>query len=95
MAAAMCFWSCDPKEDLYDYKDKALTGTQVNVPENFNAKKVFVLNEGQMGSNNASLDVLRVSDGQYITGVWKKASPPALAMWPTTSSSSAMRFGLP
>ncbi len=75
MAAAMCFWSCDPKEDLYDYKDKALTGTKVNVPESFNAKKVFVLNEGQMGANNASLDVLRVSDGQYITGVWKKMNP--------------------
>lgn len=38
-------------------------------------KKLFVLNEGQMGSNNASLDMLRISDSNYITGVFKKMNP--------------------
>lgn len=40
-----------------------------------NIRKVFVLNEGGMGSNNASLDVWRISDGAWINGVFKKANP--------------------
>ena len=71
----MCFWACGPKEEPYIFGDKELTGTKVTLPDAFTARKVFVLNEGQMGSNNASLDVLRVSDGQYISGVWKKMNP--------------------
>ena len=56
--------------------DMALTGETVDVsaiPSDI--KKVFMLNEGGMGSNNASLDLLRVSDGNYITGVFKKMNP--------------------
>lgn len=72
MAAALCFWACDPKEEPYNYSDKDITGVKVDVPDNLSAHKLFMLNEGQMGSNNASLDVLRTIDGQYITGIWKK-----------------------
>jgi hypothetical protein len=75
LASALCFWACGPKEEPYNYKDKDITGVKVELPDAFSARKVFVLNEGQMGSNNASLDVLRVSDKQYITGIWKKMNP--------------------
>ena len=49
-------------------KDASLKGEEVSVKE-FPAdiKKVFVLNEGQMGANNATLDFLRRSDGQKET----------------------------
>lgn len=57
-------------------KDATLTGTTVNLsPLQINAKKIFLLNEGGMGSNNATLDFLRVSDAQYITGAFKKMNP--------------------
>ena len=61
-------------------KDASLKGEEVSVKE-FPAdiKKVFVLNEGQMGANNATLDFLRRSDGQYITGAFKKMNPSAAA----------------
>ncbi len=61
-------------------KDASLKGEQVSVKE-FPAdlKKIFVLNEGQMGANNATLDFLRRSDGQYITGAFKKMNPSAAA----------------
>ena len=38
-------------------------------------RKLFVLNEGGMGSNNASLDFLRFSDGAYVTGAFRKMNP--------------------
>ena len=59
-------------------KDAELTGTQVDVSAiPAGIRKVFMLNEGGMGSNNASLDFLRVSDGNYVTGVFKKMNPTA------------------
>ncbi len=61
-------------------KDASLTGEMVKVgefPEDI--KKIFVLNEGQMGANNATLDFLRLSDGLYITGAFKKMNPSAAA----------------
>lgn len=61
-------------------KDAELTGTSVDLTPFANAaKKVFVLNEGGMGSNNASLDFLRFSDSQYITGAFKKMNPAVAA----------------
>ncbi len=54
-------------------KDSELTGTPVDVSAlPTDIRKVFVLNEGGMGSNNASLDFLRVSDGNYITSAFRK-----------------------
>lgn len=41
------------------------------------AKLLFLLNEGAMGTNNASLDVLNVARGTYVTGAFKKQNPDA------------------
>jgi len=38
-------------------------------------QKVFILNEGGMGSNNASLDMWRFSDGGWFLSIFKKANP--------------------
>lgn len=57
-------------------KDAELTGEKVDVSAiPATVKKIFMLNEGGMGSNNASLDFLRISDGNYITGAFKKMNP--------------------
>lgn len=57
-------------------KDADLTGVTVSISDlGVTAKKVFVLNEGGMGSNNSTLDFIRFSDGQYITGAFKKMNP--------------------
>ena len=59
-------------------RDAELTGTQVAVSDlPAGIRKVFVLNEGGMGSNNSSLDFLRISDGNYVTGAFKKMNPGA------------------
>jgi hypothetical protein len=58
------------------YKDLDLAGEKVDVsaiPSGI--RKVFVLNEGGKGSNNATLDFLRLSDGNYVTGAFKKMNP--------------------
>lgn len=61
-------------------KDASLKGETVKVAEfPSDVKKIFVLNEGQMGANNATLDFLRRSDGQYVTGAFKKMNPSAVA----------------
>ena len=77
LCGALVFCACrkDPVPEP-PAKDADLTGEKVDVsvlPES--VKKVFVLNEGGMGSNNASLDFLRISDGNYITGAFKKMNP--------------------
>ncbi len=74
--ALMSVFACqkDPIPEIY--RDAELTGTSVDLASvSTNAKKVFVLNEGGMGSNNASLDFIRISDGNYITGAFKKMNP--------------------
>lgn len=57
-------------------KDEELTGQLVDVsPFSGAARKLFVLNEGQMGSNNASLDFLRFPYGIYISDAFAKMNP--------------------
>ena len=69
----------DPQKDTPS-KDSELTGEKVDVSGiSKDVKKIFVLNEGGMGSNNATLDFLRISDGSYITGAFKKMNPDAAA----------------
>lgn len=58
--------------------DAALKGENVDLsgislPDG--ARKIFVLNEGGMGSNNSTLDFLRISDATYVTGAFKKMNP--------------------
>lgn len=72
--ALVSLFAC--QQDLIPAKDAELTGTAVDVsaiPSSI--RKVFVLNEGSMGSNNSTLDFLRISDGNYITGSFKKMNP--------------------
>ena len=79
-ALVVCACEKDPS-GKNPVKESDLTGETVDVEVMgfgySGPRKIFVLNEGQMGSNNASLDILRMSDGQYITGVFKKVNPDA------------------
>ena len=77
LCGALSFCAChkDPVPEV-PAKDADLTGEKVDVsflPAS--VSKVFMLNEGQMGSNNATLDFLRMSDGNYITGAFRKMNP--------------------
>lgn len=76
LAGTLAFAACDG--NLFPEKpsiDSELKGEAVDISGLSGFKKLFVLNEGQMGSNNASLDMLRLSDANYITGVFKKMNP--------------------
>ena len=77
LCGALAFCACrrDPVPEPPS-KDADLTGQKVDVsgfPES--TRKLFVLNEGGMGSNNASLDFLRFSDGNYVTSAFRKMNP--------------------
>ena len=52
--------------------DENLAGETVTVGD---YKKIFVLNEGQMGANNATLDFLRFSDGKYVRNAYNQMNP--------------------
>lgn len=70
------FAFCACQKDRVPSKDSTLDGKTVDVSFiSTSAQKLFVLNEGGMGSNNATLDFLRFSDGKYITGAFKKMNP--------------------
>ena len=57
-------------------KDIDLTGVSVEVGNFSNeANKLFVLNEGTLSSNNATLDFIRFSKGLYISDAFKKMNP--------------------
>ena len=72
--ALVSLFAC--QKDPIPEKDSTLTGTEVDVSGvSPGIKKVFMLNEGSMGSNNSTLDFLRISDGNYITGAFKKMNP--------------------
>lgn len=76
--ALLSVFACqkDPIPEVY--KDASLTGEKVDVSGiPASVQKIFMLNEGGMGSNNASLDFLRISDGNYVTGAFKKMNPEA------------------
>ena len=83
--AALFLTSCEiaefgPKgpEPETPSKDAGLTGEKVNVTGiPTTARKLFVLNEGGMGANNSTLDFLRFSDANYVTGAFKKMNPDA------------------
>lgn len=79
LCAALAFSACDiyPVEpESISPEDAGLDGQKVDVAGlGIKAKKIFVLNEGGMGANNASLDFLRLSDGTYVTGAFKKMNP--------------------
>ena len=74
--ALLSVFAC--QKDPIPERDAELTGTTVDLTGvSTNAKKVFVLNEGSMGANNSTLDFLRFSDANYVTGAFKKMNPDA------------------
>ena len=74
LCGALFFSAC--RKDSVPSKDASLDGVAVDVSEfSTSAQKLFVLNEGGMGSNNATLDFLRFEDGKYISGAFKKMNP--------------------
>ena len=74
--ALVSLFAC--QKDPIPERDAELTGTTVDLTDvSTNAKKVFVLNEGGMGANNSTLDFLRFSDANYVTGAFKKMNPDA------------------
>ena len=76
-AAVFAFTACH--KDPVPVDEKTLTGEAVDVSHLAGIKKLFVLNEGSMGMNSSSLDMLRVSDGRYITGIFKKVNTSVAA----------------
>ncbi len=74
LGALLFFAACT--KDLEPSRDYALDGEEVNVTALKGiCRKLFVLNEGGMGSNNASLDFLHFSDGKYIKNAFGKMNP--------------------
>lgn len=81
LCGTLAFCACQ-KNDGKDTpsKDAELTGEKLDLSSiGTSFTKVFVLNEGGMGSNNSTLDFLRKSDGNYITGAFKKMNPTEAA----------------
>ena len=74
--ALVSLFACQKDPSPATDKDAGLTGESVDVSAiSTQARKIFLLNEGGMGSNNATLDFLRLSDARYITGAFKKMNP--------------------
>ena len=77
IACAILLSSCDGLEIIKEKSaDSELAGTKLDL-SGITTKftKLFVLNEGGMGSNNSTLDFLRSSDATYVTGAFKKMNP--------------------
>lgn len=55
--------------------DENLTGVSVSTEGFPEARKIFLLNEGQMGAGNATLDFLRLKDSRFIRGAFAKMNP--------------------
>ncbi len=55
--------------------DAGLAGVEVAVGEKNGFDKLFLLNEGQMGKNNASLDFLDFKRKRYVQEAFKKMNP--------------------
>ena len=57
-------------------RDEDLAGINVAVGETSGPyQKLFVLNEGKQGTNNATLDFFRFSDGNYVQSTFRKMNP--------------------
>lgn len=77
MLLAIAFVGCEKVET--PPKDCCLAGVKVAVGENNGGfSKLFVLNEGNFKKNNASLDFLRFSDGNYFTSAFKQINPDVI-----------------
>ena len=71
LCGAFAFCAC--QKDPVPSKDSTLDGQAVDVSFiSTSAQKLFVLNEGAMGTNNSTLDFLRFEDGKYIMNAFLK-----------------------
>ncbi|MBR5700555.1 MAG: hypothetical protein IKX37_05625, partial [Bacteroidales bacterium] len=77
LCGALALCACDKNDPPKGVKESDLRGVTLDLSAfgYDGPRKIFILNEGQMGSNNASLDVIRFSDAQYLDGVFKKVNP--------------------
>ena len=74
LCGTFAFSAC--QKDRVPSKDATLDGQTVDVSFiSTSAQKLFVLNEGGMGSNNSTLDFLRFKDGKFVNGAFKKMNP--------------------
>lgn len=77
-AAVLAMAACS--KDLEPSGDVILDGEKVDVsPFAGVAGKLFVLNEGGLGSNNSTLDFLRFPDGKYVRGAFRQMNPDVAA----------------
>ena len=78
LCGTLCLCACrkDPVPEPPS-KDADLAGdsTAFEYLQESSPRKIFVLNEGQLGSNNATLDFIRVREGLYVTGAFRKMNP--------------------
>ncbi len=56
-------------------EDEDLAGESVTVGETGFFTKLFVLNEGKMGTNNATLDFFRFANGKYVRNAFDRMNP--------------------
>ncbi|MGM9771001.1 MAG: DUF5074 domain-containing protein [Candidatus Cryptobacteroides sp.] len=76
LAAIAVSCSKDEPSSETTSNDSNLAGVNVAVGETSGSfKKLFVLNEGKMGTNNASLDFFRFSDGKYVRNSFELMNP--------------------
>lgn len=77
IAGCLLFAGCDWLGIEPVSKDSDLSGQAVDFPYLYNseASKLFVLNEGGMGSNNATLDFFRLREGVYVNGAFRRMNP--------------------
>ena len=76
LGAALSLAACS--KDVVPPKDASLEGDIVLMPMGINESgysKLFVLNEGGMGSNNSTLDFMRLKESWYITDAFGKMNP--------------------
>lgn len=79
-ATALLFLSgCSDSDDNFENipsEDESLPGVVVSQEESDSPYyKLFVLNEGKSGTNNATLDFLRFSDGTYCRNTFSAMNP--------------------
>ena len=65
----------DPDTEIVS-GDETLPSVQVTQPAPYSPYyKLFVVNEGNFGMNNATLDFLRFKDGNYVRGAFRQMNP--------------------
>lgn len=62
------------RED-YDYIEYGAINTGVQEPENIDIKGLYILNEGNMGSNKASIDFFNYSTGVFSKNYYAEQNP--------------------